>query len=105
MLKSANHQAILAANGKEGTALCRGAPPDLVIVDIFMPEQEGIEIIAAFRREFPGLPVIAMSGGHITSDSLLSAAEKSGAVRILEKPFSLEAFVNAVDESLQVQLR
>lgn len=100
MLKGSGHEALLAASGLEGARLCRAERPDLAIIDIFMPEQDGIETIIALRREFREIPIIAISGGHATSNFLLSAAQKMGAVSILEKPFSLKELLKATTEAL-----
>ena len=105
ILNYAGHEALLAADGRQGALLCRTGPPDLAIIDIFMPEQDGIETIAAFRREFPNVAIIAISGGHIASDSMLSTARQLGAERILAKPFSVAEFLSAVEEVLQGRSR
>lgn len=105
ILNSAGHEAILAANGMQGATLCRTELPDLAIIDIFMPERDGIETIAAFRRDFPNVSVIAISGGHIASDSMLSTAQQLGAERILAKPFSVVEFLNVVEEVLRSRSR
>lgn len=105
ILNSAGHEAILAANGMQGATLCHTELPDLAIIDIFMPERDGIETIAAFRRDFPNVSVIAISGGHIASDSMLSTAQQLGAERILAKPFSVVEFLNVVEEVLRSRSR
>ncbi len=52
-----------ARNGLEGSQRQRTEPVDLVITDILMPEQEGLETIQALRQEFPEIKIIAISGG------------------------------------------
>ena len=84
-LNSAGHQTLTAAEGREGLTQFLREPADLVITDIFMPEQDGLEIIAGLRTRFPGLPIIAMTG-H--TPDLLSVAQKMGSTGILHKPFS-----------------
>jgi DNA-binding NtrC family response regulator len=66
-----------------------------------MPNIDGLEVIRALRREFPGVRVIAMSAGgfHGTVD-LLSVAQRLGAAEILHKPFTVRALVQAVERVL-----
>ena len=52
-----------ASNGVEGIKEYRSHPADLIILDILMPEKEGLETILDLRREFPQVKIIAMSGG------------------------------------------
>jgi DNA-binding NtrC family response regulator len=71
---------------------------DLVITDILMPGQEGIETIRSLHQRFPRLPIIAISGSpHYY---YLSAAQRLGATRTFQKPFDLDDLVRAVREEL-----
>lgn len=63
----------------------RGTPIDLVITDIFMPDQEGLETIAALRREYTDLKIIAITGGD---RQYLRIATLMGASAGFSKPFS-----------------
>ena len=63
-----------------------------------MPGMEGMETIRRFRREFPEVPIIAISGNR-TLGNVLEAAHQLGAVRTLAKPFQpdeLLAMVQAI---------
>jgi DNA-binding response OmpR family regulator len=72
---------------------------DLVITDLIMPEKEGIETIIELRRDFPNIPIIAISGGgRIDPNDYLLLAKKLGAQITLEKPFSRKDIINAVNE-------
>ena len=72
-----------AENGKRGVEVQRGNPVDLLICDLIMPVQEGIETITQFRDEFPEIGIIAISGGgKIGPDSYLAVAEQLGAWRV-----------------------
>jgi DNA-binding response OmpR family regulator len=98
-LRADGHDVVVAAEGGEGLALHRRDPVDVVITDIFMPGQEGIETILELRRCFPGVKVIAMSGGGtLGSLDYLQAAEQLGADRALMKPFRYDAMLAAVRE-------
>jgi CheY-like chemotaxis protein len=101
ILERAGHEIIEASNGVEGIKMYRAKPTDLVITDIIMPEKEGMEIISELRAEFPGVKIIAVSGGgeHGEAD-YLEIAGKLGAQRVLSKPFVFEDLLKAVTEVL-----
>src|SRR5437867_9137098 len=61
-LKSAGHEVVLAANGKQGVKCYRANPTKLVITDLYMPEKEGLETIIELGREYPEVAIIAISG-------------------------------------------
>jgi|GEM_PF-1059625 DNA-binding NtrC family response regulator len=69
--------------------------PDLVILDIFMPHCNGLEILKNIKREFPEQKVIIISGyGNI---SIAIEAIKNGACDFIEKPFSLEDILKKLE--------
>jgi CheY-like chemotaxis protein len=86
-----------AGNGRDGLSLAREGQPDVVVTDLIMPDKEGLETIIELRRDFPDLPIIAMSGSGLGSH-YLKAAEKLGAEKTLAKPFMMEELVQAVRE-------
>jgi two-component system sensor histidine kinase/response regulator len=90
-----------AADGAEGVKEFRAAPTDLVLTDIVMPNQEGLETIAALRRDQPTLGIIAMSGGLAHDAPLyLKVAGGLGANRTLKKPFALPILLAAIEDVL-----
>ncbi len=99
LLKSAGHEVILAADGKEGMEQHCTSPADLVITDLYMPNQEGLETIGELRRRFPEVAIIAMSG-KTAALTMLSVAHKFGAVGILQKPFAADELIAAVEKAL-----
>ena len=100
-LKLGDHDVALAQNGDEGIQRLRESPVDLVITDLFMPGKDGMETIMELRREFPSVPIIAISGGHLTSGSALQAAKLMGAAHVLQKPFDAEKLVSVINEALR----
>jgi CheY-like chemotaxis protein len=100
-LERAGYSVVVAGDGKEGLKLYRRLRPDLVLTDIVMDGQEGIETIEALRRESPLVKIIAMSGGGSMRDSTyLEAAKCLGAQRTLDKPFDLPCLLTAMREVL-----
>ena len=85
-LQSAGHEVVLAADGKEGVEQYRTQPVDLVITDMYMPIQQGLDTIVQLRKEAPTVRIIAMCGKS-TAMPMLSAAQRLGAVAVLQKPF------------------
>jgi CheY-like chemotaxis protein len=73
----------------------------LVVTDLYMPDMEGLELIRILRREQPGLPIVAISGGGTFQQrTALSVAERFGAVRVLEKPVDVATLQRVVGECL-----
>jgi CheY-like chemotaxis protein len=111
VLERAGHQVRIASNGNEALALQREEPAQLVITDIIMPEKDGVRTIKEMRQEFPGLRIIAISGGGgveplaykpgaITTTAYLAAAKEVGADRVFTKPFERKDLIQAVNELL-----
>ncbi len=100
-LTDAGHFVTLASDGAEGLKKFDGAPFDLVITDIIMPEQEGIETILKLRQHKLRIPVIAISGGGRQRNlDFLKAAREFGADATLSKPFTGPELLAAVDAAL-----
>jgi two-component system chemotaxis response regulator CheY len=91
-----------ATNGVEGIKEYRSHPADLIILDILMPEKEGLETILDLRREFPQVKIIAMSGGSERAKlDLLDLARRLGAQHTIDKPFQLNTLTDLVTQTLQ----
>ena len=98
-LERAGYQVLIADNGKRGLLLLNHQAVDLIVVDIFMPEMDGLELIPLVRKMRPATKLIAMSGGSGLMDHL-DAAKKLGAHVTLKKPFSLQELLDAVSGQL-----
>jgi CheY-like chemotaxis protein len=97
VLESGGYEVLTAGNGREAMKCLRRNIVDLVITDLVMPEQEGIETIRAIRRGQPGMKILAMSGSAAPH---LSTARKLGAQDSIQKPFSLESLLAKVEQLL-----
>lgn len=103
VLSRAGYEVQTAVDGKEGVKLYRESPSDLVITDLIMPNQEGIETIIQLRRDFPEVKIIAISGGNkYRSEPNLTNAVALGAKRALAKPFNIEELLEAVRDVLEI---
>ncbi len=112
-LKNAGYEVLDAPDGETGLQLYRQHPCDLIITDIFMPKEDGIETIFELKTESPDVKIIAISGGgswaqfgrHLGADEPLDIARKFGADRVLKKPIKLKHLLAMVDSLLNVQGR
>ena len=98
-LKPAGYEVILAADGREGVERYRASRADLVITDLYMPNQDGSETIRELRSCSPEVAIIAMSGTTNTG-TMLSIAQNVSAVGILPKPFVADELIAAVARAL-----
>jgi CheY-like chemotaxis protein len=98
-LLSAGYSVREAEHGGAAIALLRHSPARLLITDMQMPHLDGAETLAAVRREFPDMPVIAMSG-HFDARAGCTPemALRRGARKVLAKPFSREDLLGVVRE-------
>ena len=111
VLEQAGYDITEAPNGKVGLQRFYQQPCELVITDIFMPEKEGIETILELKGEFPGVKIIAISGGGFRgvyagkpgAEIALETAKNFGADRILHKPIKMKLLLAMVDELLGIK--
>lgn len=100
VLVSHGYEVEEANDGRPALRAVRKRVPDLVLCDMFMPDQEGLQTIAELRALAPDLPIVAMSGGGaVCRWDPLPYTTSLGAARTLRKPFSdadLIAVVTAV---------
>ncbi len=112
-LEQAGYKVFEASDGQEGVEMFDRKPCDLVITDIFMPQEDGIETIFALKTQKDRAKIIAISGGgswgqHGSSFGAgdpLTMAKRFGADRVLKKPIKLQTLVSIADELLKVKGR
>jgi len=96
-LERAGHQVVLAIDGARGARAWRESGADLALVDIHMPDMDGIELLVQLRVLAPRLPVVMMSGGDQTQWlDLLQDTTLLGAAGVLAKPFTLDELFGVV---------
>jgi len=88
ILEDEGYDVLAATSGPEALKLIKAEPPDLVFLDIWMPEMDGIETLRRALESVPALQVVMMSG-HGSIESAVKAI-KLGAYDYIEKPLSLE---------------
>jgi len=93
-LEVAGFRVRIAADGHEALRLQRERAADVLITDIFMPESDGIETIANFRRDYPATRIVVVSGaGRRPKSDYLQAARLLGADLTLKKPLDIEELI------------
>ena len=101
-LESAGYEVTIASEGGTALSLQRSKPAALLITDIFMPGREGMETIAAFKKEFPETRVIAITAGTgYSKHDFLATASLIGADATLRKPFDVDQLLETVTKTLQ----
>ena len=92
LLALMGYDAEVASDGAQALEIQRARPAEILLTDIFMPGKDGIETIEAFRRHWPGVRIVAMSGGgEVATRDYLSVAPEIGADATLRKPFTMES--------------
>ncbi len=103
VMEWAGFDVAVAENGRVAMRLQEQQPADLVITDLIMPEQEGLETITSLKKVYKGIKIIAISGGgRIGPEAYLPAALELGADRIFSKPFDVQEIVAAVKALLEI---
>jgi two-component SAPR family response regulator len=95
-LQHEGHQVSVALQGQSALELARRQPPDLILLDIIMPEMDGIEVCQALRTDttLAGVPVLFLTAKGMIEDKL--AAFDAGGDDYLTKPFDLRELVARV---------
>jgi DNA-binding response OmpR family regulator len=97
LLVYSGFEAETARDGEQALAMHRRKPYQALVTDIYMPLRDGLETIQAFRRETPGIRVIAMSGGgNVAKGGYLGVAREIGADATLVKPFEFDTLLAAL---------
>ncbi|HCE09685.1 MAG TPA: two-component system response regulator [Oxalobacteraceae bacterium] len=99
ILGDEGHVVATAENAQQARELRAGSTPDLVLLDIWMPDTDGVTLLKEWQRDgLLTMPVIMMSG-HATIDTAVEAT-RIGALNFLEKPISLQKLLKAVQQGL-----
>jgi DNA-binding NtrC family response regulator len=99
ILGDEGHAITLAENAQQAREARAAATPDLVLLDIWMPDTDGVTLLKEWQRDgLLTMPVIMMSG-HATIDTAVEAT-RIGALNFLEKPIALQKLLKAVQQGL-----
>ncbi len=99
ILSDEGHTILTAENAAQAREIRATNAPDLVLLDIWMPDTDGVTLLKEWQRDnLLTMPVIMMSG-HATIDTAVEAT-RIGALNFLEKPIALQKLLKAVQQGL-----
>jgi len=98
VLSDAGHKVLLAENGNQGLEVFRSASPDCILLDVLMPDIDGIEVLKVIRTECQVTPVLLMTGDD--PGWARRKCEDYGASGFLSKAFYADKVVESVEEAL-----
>jgi DNA-binding response OmpR family regulator len=101
MLDLAGHTSLIARDGNEAVEFASGSVFDLAIIDIFMPNKDGIETIRDLRKMHPDMKLLAISGIHRLESNYLKAILMLGADASLSKPFTQSDLVDLISSIVE----
>jgi UDP-3-O-acyl N-acetylglucosamine deacetylase len=99
ILSDEGYEVIETGDGVEALEIIQTDPPDLVLLDIWLPGMDGIEVLKTVKAYHPEIEVLIMSG-HGTIDTAVKAT-KLGAQDFIEKPFSLDRITQSIKDVLR----
>ena len=101
-LEGDGFEVISASNGKEGLEKIKNEQPELVVLDVMMPEMDGWEVLRSLEQDeaTAGLPVIMLTAKAADEDYIFGLEE--GAVEYITKPFLPQELVNRIKITLMV---
>ena len=94
MLETGGYHVSVASNGREALSMLASEGFEVIVTDLVMPEQEGIETIKLIRRDYPSVKVIAMSGAF--GGDYLRIAGYLGAHGTIAKPLRIQTVLETV---------
>jgi len=101
LLEIGGHSVVVASDGRGAETALAGDTVNLMITDIVMPDQDGIECIRITRAAHPELPIIAISGGgRLRTENYLRLAKAMGARAVFQKPFDFDALTAEIEAAL-----
>lgn len=98
-LQREGYEVLTAANGREGLALARTEKPDLILLDIMMPEMDGFAVCEELRKEDKLTPIIMLTAREEEADRV--SGLELGADDYVSKPFSVKELMARVKTNLR----
>jgi two-component system nitrogen regulation response regulator NtrX len=101
LLRAEGYEVREAGSGRGALAEVRGEEPDAVMMDLYMPDATGLDVLPELRKAAPDVPVLMMSGRASLSDAV--RATKLGAFHFVEKPLAPEAVLLSLRSALELR--
>ena len=99
------HEVVGSHSSQEALAIARQFDPDLVILDVRMPEIDGFELMARMKTAHPGVDIIVMTGSLDDLDQKLIRAIRGRAFYFIQKPFDREVLQTLVERCIELRWR
>ena len=100
ILPYSGYRAVSATSGQDGLALAEQMRPDLILLDLELPDTTGLEVLEALEQQDLSIPTIMMTG--YGSEGVASDALRLGALGYLVKPFTTEEVLSSIERALAV---
>ena len=94
VLNRFQYQVRWAETGTAGLSELTSFSPDLVLLDVSLPDMDGVEVLHQMRMIFPKVKIIMMTGFH--DDNLTQQARNEGVTDFLDKPFTVQELIDLV---------
>jgi DNA-binding NtrC family response regulator len=94
VLEADGYDVLLAGSADQALERMRDEPPDLLLVDIKMPERDGVYLIREVRKERTDIPIVLMTG-YTTKETVAQAAQ-IGVATLIAKPFTPDELAETV---------
>ena len=98
ILSDEGYDVLITEDGLNALDIIQSDPPDLLLLDVWLPGMDGIEVLKTVKTYHPEIEVLVMSG-HGTIDTAVKAT-KLGAFDFIEKPFSMDSLTQSVKSAL-----
>jgi CheY-like chemotaxis protein len=103
LLRDGDHAIVEAADGDLAIAVIEAVPLDLIVLDLLMPNKDGLEVLRHVKARHPHIRILAVSSGdRIGAVSYLETARVFGADEVMMKPLRLDSFASTVEALLRV---
>ncbi len=100
---SQGHETRISHTAQSGLEEARAIPPDVIVMDIKMPGQSGLEALPEFKESFPDVPVLMITAFDDMDTTI--QAMKSGAEDYIRKPIDIDEIDHALEQALLRVLR
>lgn len=98
VLESSGYEVVLEAGSSvELFERLEQAMPDVILLDVFFPTENGLDILARLRKQFPKIKVLMVTG--LKQETIAEEAKRLGADGILYKPFDTDELLNAIKQA------
>ena len=98
VLETSGYQVVLEAGDSENlfAALEKNAP-ELLLLDVFFPTENGLDMLARLRKQYPAIKVIMVTG--LRQETITQEAKRLGAAGVLSKPFDTDELLNTIKQA------